>query len=70
MAFLLALVLSAANGPPPARVEHRAQVQIRVLRPHRASAESWDPAGNPSQKEVIRKEKDGSPVRLRLTEFE
>ena len=70
MAFLLALMLSAANSPTPAKAELRARVQITILRSHRASPETWDPAGNPNQKEVIRTEKDGSSVRLRLTEFE
>ena len=67
---MLALLLSAAHSPAPAKVELSARVQIRVLRAHKASPETWDPAGKPGQKEVIRKEKDGSVVRLRLTEFE
>lgn len=70
MDFLLALFLSSATSAPPVKAEARAVARIRILNPHKASQESWDPAAKPNQKEILRTEKDGSQVRLRLTEFE
>ena len=70
MGFYLALLLSAAHAPPPQKVEAMATARIMILRPHRASPETWDPATKRHQKEIVRKERDGSSVRLRLTEFE
>lgn len=70
MALLLAFLLSASGNPAPVKVELHARAKVTILRPHKASPETWEPAINRSQKEIIRKEKDGSSVRLRLTEFE
>lgn len=70
MDFLLALLLSTSSNPTPGKVEPRARATVTILRPHKASPETWDPISNRTQKEVIRKEKDGSSIRLRLTEFE
>jgi hypothetical protein len=68
--LLLALFLSAANSTPPVRAEARAEARIRILNPHKASQETWDPGAMRNQKEIVRVEKDGSQIRLRLTEFE
>lgn len=70
MDFLLALLLSAANASPPPKAMAQAQARITILRPHKASAESWEPDARRDQRETIKKEKDGSQIRLRLTEFE
>lgn len=72
MEFVLALFLSAATGAPPSKavVQAQAQASIVILRPHKASAESWEPGARRDQRETVKKEKDGSEIRLRLTEFE
>lgn len=70
MHFFLALFLSAAASSPPPKIAVRAEARITILRPHRASAESWEPAARRNQREIVKKEKDGSKTRLRLTEFE
>ena len=70
MDFLLALLMSNSSGSPPAKVELRARASVTILRAHRASPKGWDPAANRNQKEVIAREKDGTPLLLRLTEFE
>lgn len=70
MAPLLALLLSIADSSVPNKVTGQAEARILILRPHKASRESWDPAARPNQREIVKKEKDGSQNRLRLTEFE
>ena len=67
---LLALLLSAASSSPPVRAEARAEARIRILNPHKASPETWNPAAKRNQREIVRAEKDGSQSLLRLTEFE
>lgn len=70
MDIFLALLLSAASSPPPVRAEARAEARIRILNPHKASPQTWDPAAKRNQREIVRAEKDGSRLLLRLTEFE
>lgn len=72
MDFFLTLFLSAAGSTPPYKVAAQAQAQARItiLRAYKASPESWDPAAKRNQREIVRRERDGSTVRLRLTEFE
>jgi len=70
MDWLLALLLSAASGPPPATVAVRAQARIMIVQGHKAASETWTPAARRNQREIVRQEMDGSRVRLRITEFE
>ena len=70
MVLLLAALSAAAAGPPPVRAGQLARASITILRPHRASAETWSPAARPNQREIVKEEPDGRQVRLRLTEFE
>jgi hypothetical protein len=70
MVLLLTMLSAASAGPSPAKVERQARVSIVILQPHRASAQTWNPVSKPSQREVMKKEADGSETRLRLTEFE
>lgn len=70
MLLLLAALSAAADSPPPAKVEQQARASVTILRPHLASSKTWDPAARQDQREITRKEADGSEVRLRLTEFE
>jgi hypothetical protein len=70
MVLLLAMVSAAAASPPPVKVAMRARASIVILRPHRASAETWSPASNANQREVIRSERDGRETKIRLTEYE
>lgn len=70
MVLVLAILSAVAASPPPVRVEERARASVTIVRPHRASSESWNPAGRPNQREIDKQEPDGRRVRLRLTEFE
>lgn len=70
MVPLLALLSTLAGTAPPERVAATAEVRIVVLRAHRASSESWSPEKARNQREIHKQEKDGTHVRLRLTEFE
>jgi hypothetical protein len=68
---LLILALSAAEAPRmPVKVEQRARASVTILKAHRASARTWDPAGRANQREVMKKEANGEEVRLRLTEYQ
>lgn len=69
MAPLLAIWLAATSSQPN-KATVQAQARISVLQPYKASAESWNPKGRPNQREIVKKEKDGSYTRIRLTEFE
>lgn len=69
-AMVLLIAALAAASPPPAKAEQQARASVTILRGHRASAAGWAPASRPNQREIVKKEKDGSEVRLRLTEFE
>ena len=70
MDLFLALFLSAAASPPRPQIVARAEARVIILRPHKASAESWAPETRRDQREIVKKEKDGTRIRLRLTEFE
>ena len=70
MLLLLAALSAAAAPQPPVRAEQRPRASITILNPHRASAQSWDPLSRTNQREIVKKEPDGLPVRLRLTEYE
>lgn len=68
--FLLLAILAAPASPPSARVEASARASITIIRGQPISERSWDPSKQPSQREVVKKEADGSEQRLRLTEFQ
>lgn len=70
MLLSLAALSAAAVSPPPAKVERQARATITILQAHRASRQTWDPAVRSGQREIVKKEADGSEIRLRLTEFE
>lgn len=70
MVFIYSTLLSVAGGPLPPKVEQRARVSVTIIQAYRASSNSWDPAARRNQKEVVKREGDGTPVLLRLTEFE
>lgn len=70
MDFFLVLFLFTEASSPPHIVAVRAQARITILRSHKASPDNWDPVAKRHQRELVKKETDGSEVRLRLTEFE
>lgn len=70
MLILLAALVAATAGPPPAKAEQRARASVTIARPHLASPKTWSPATRSDQREMIKKEADGVEVRLRLTEFQ
>lgn len=70
MVLIYCTLLSAASGPLPPKVERSAHVTITILQPHRAGIESWNPSARRDQKEIVKKERDGTRHLLRVTEFE
>ncbi len=70
MVFVLCAILSAAGLSEPTRAERIARVSVTVLNPHRASSDGWKPAARRNQREIVKKEKDGRSVLIRVTEFE
>lgn len=70
MVLFLAALSAAAANPPPVTVRQGARASITILRPYRASSQTWNPLVHANQREAARTEADGRVVRLRLTEFE
>lgn len=70
MVLLLCAFLSATPTSDPAKAEQRAHVSVRILNPYRASAAGWKPAVRRNQREIMKREKDGTSLLIRLTEFE
>jgi hypothetical protein len=68
--FLLAVLISAKSHQPPAKVEARARASVIIVDAVAGSGRDWNPAGDPSQREVVLKEADGRLLRLRLTEHQ
>ena len=69
--MIVFLVLAANTGSPaPGLAERRTRVSVTIAKGQRVSSETWDPKKNRSQREVIKKQRDGSLVLVRLTEFE
>ena len=67
ISLLAALALA---GPSIVNVETSARASIRVVRGDPISERSWNPRQQPSQREIVKQEADGSRQRLRLTEFQ
>lgn len=70
MVLLLCAFLSATPTSEPAKAEHRARASVRIINPYRASAEGWKPAARRNQREIMKREIDGSSFLIRVTEFE
>lgn len=70
MVFIHCALLSAAAGSFPPKVEAHARASVTILQPHRASSASWNPSVRRDQKVIVKKERDGTSILLRLTEFE
>lgn len=67
--LLIALPLMTDIASIPAPTQD-AQASVTIVRGGEVSSRNWDPAIRPSQREIIRIEKDGRRVLIRLTEFE
>lgn len=70
MIILLAALTAIDNGEPTPKVEPSARASARIVRGREISSRSWNPDSQLSQREIIRKEKDGQRILIRLTEFE
>jgi len=69
MFYLFAILVGASSAaPPPPKVERRASAAVRIVSGRAVSANSWRPAANSAQREIIHVEVDGSRTLLRLTE--
>ena len=68
MSLMLALALFA--DPPGVKVEVAARASVKVLRGQPVSKRSWNPQKQPSQREIVKQEADGSKRLIRLTEFQ
>ncbi len=69
----LAATINSASDRSVVRnvqVSGSAQIKGRVILGHAASALHWKPRSQANQREVLKIEKDGRVVLLRLTEFE
>ena len=70
MIILIAALTMIGDAQPTAKLAHKARVSVTIARGHEISSRTWSPASQPAQREIIKKEKDGRTVRIRLTEFE
>ena len=67
--LLLALALAGPVQPPP-RPDSTVRATASIVRGHESSSRTWNPASHPSQREIVKDEKDGRRVVIRLTEYE
>jgi hypothetical protein len=68
--MLLPIVLNAPVPLSPALSQAQAMATIRIERPGIANAKEWEQAPKSSRREIIIRDKDGRPVRVRLIEYE
>ena len=69
MFSLLAILASVSAAPPPPKAERRARATVMVVRGRKISERGWQPATDPSQREMLHREPGGATL-LRLTEFQ
>ena len=70
MIILLAALATIGNAEPTPKLALEARASITIVRGREISSRTWSPSSHPAQREIIRTEKDGRPVLIRLTEFE
>lgn len=70
MIVLLVALTAIANPAPTHKVSENIRVSATIIRGSEVSSQTWKPALQPAQREIIKKEKDGRTILIRLTEFE
>lgn len=70
MIILLAALSANVSGKPTSQVDRKVQVSATIIRGHEISSKTWKPSSQPAQREIIKQEKDGRTILIRLTEFE
>lgn len=70
MIILLAALTAIVSGKSTLQVNHEVRVSAAIIRGHEISSKTWKTGSQPSQREIIKKEKDGRTILIRLTEFE
>lgn len=70
MIILIAALTTIGDAEPKPKLALRARVSVTIAHGREISSRTWSPVSQPSQREIIKKEKDGRTVRIRLTEFQ
>lgn len=70
MIILLAALTTIGIGAPAPKIAREGQAIVTIVEGREISSRSWMPSSQPSQREIIKTEKDGRPTLIRLTEFE
>lgn len=70
MIILIAALATIGNSVPTPKLAHVARASVTIVRGREISSRTWKPSSQPAQREIIRTEKDGRPILIRLTEFE
>ncbi len=70
MFLSLALLASVPIVSLRQNVQSRVRATVVIVRGQPISAQSWDPANNARQRQIVHQESDGRLIVLRLTEFE
>ena len=70
MIILLAALTAIANAAPTRSAADTLRARATIVRGGEVSSKNWNPDSHPAQRELIKKEKDGQTILIRLTEFE
>jgi len=70
MIILLAALTTIGNAEPTPKLAHKVRASARIVRGREISSKTWNPMSQPAQREIIKQEKDGRRLVIRLTEFE
>lgn len=68
MIILIAALTSIGDAKP--KPIYNARASVTITRGSEISSRTWKPDSKPSQREILKKEKDGRTVLIRLTEYE
>jgi hypothetical protein len=70
MIILIAVLTMVSDAQPTPKLVRNARASVTIARGSEISSKTWKPASRPSQREILKREKDGRTVLLRLTEHE
>ena len=70
MIILITALTTIGNAQLAPKLTDKVRASVTITRGHEISSRTWNPISKPSQREVLKKEKDGRTILLRLTEFE
>jgi len=70
MIILILALAAAVIAEPNPKLVHSVRVNAKIVHGQEISSRNWKPDSRPNQREIVKIEKDGRAILLRLTEFE